>query len=319
MSDTEELKIHIIDTEGGKAMIVLPPGGESMLVDAGYPVPEGRDTNRIVAAAEALGIKHFDYIVATHYDKDHSGNIPNLDARIPGRVFIDHGDILPTVQDENRQLYYRPYLEAIAGRQRIVVRPGDVLPLKGVRITVVSAGGEALTRPVQGEAEPNPLCAAGLAPQPLDSNDNAGSVGLLYEFGRFRMLDLADLLQAVEYRLMCPANVLGTVDLFMVSHHGYQASNSRLLVHSVRPRVALLNNSARKGGQPEVLDILRSSPGFQDLWQLHRSTAAGEKNAPEDFIANPAEPCEARAITVTALYNGIFTVTNTGNNFSRTY
>ena len=319
MSDTEELKIHIIDTEGGKAMIVLPPGGESMLVDAGYPVPEGRDTTRIAAAAEALGINHFDYIVATHYDKDHSGNIPNLDARIPGRVFIDHGDILPTVQDENRQLYYLPYLKAIAGRQHIVVRPGDVLPLKGVRITVVSAGGEALTRPVQGEAEPNPLCAAGLAPQPLDSNDNAGSVGLLYEFGRFRMLDLADLLQAVEYRLMCPANVLGTVDLFMVSHHGYQASNSRLLVHSVRPRVALLNNSARKGGQPEVLDILRSSPGFQDLWQLHRSTAAGEKNAPEDFIANPAEPCEARAITVTALYNGIFTVTNTGNNFSRTY
>jgi beta-lactamase superfamily II metal-dependent hydrolase len=319
MSETEELKIHVIDTEGGKAMIVLPPGGESMLVDAGYPVPEGRDTHRIVAAAAALGIKHFDYIVATHYDKDHSGNIPNLDARMPGRVFIDHGDILPTVQDENRQLYYLPYLKAIAGRQRMVVRPGDVLPLKGVRITVVSAGGEALTRPVQGEAEPNPLCASGLAPQPLDLNDNAGSVGLLYEFGRFRMLDLADLLQAVEYRLMCPANVLGTVDLFMVSHHGYKASNSRLLVHSVRPRVAILNNSARKGGEPEVLDILRSSPGFQDLWQMHRSTAAGEKNAPEDFIANPGEPCEARAIAVTALYNGIFTVTNTGNNFSRTY
>jgi beta-lactamase superfamily II metal-dependent hydrolase len=315
MSETEELRIHIIDTEGGKAMIVLPPGGETMLVDAGYPVPEGRDTDRIAAAAEALGIEHFDYIVATHYDKDHSGNIPNLDARIPGRVFVDHGDILPTVQEKNRELYYLPYLKAIAGRKRIVVRPGDVLPLKGVRVTVVSAGGEALT----GDAGPNPLCAAGLEPQPLDSNDNAGSVGLLYEFGRFRMLDLADLLQAVEFKLMCPANVIGTVDLYMVSHHGYKASNSRLLVHSVRPRVAILNNSARKGGEPEVLDILRSSPGFQDLWQMHRSGVAGERNAPEDFIANPGEPCEARAITVTALYNGSFTVTNTRNNFFRTY
>jgi hypothetical protein len=133
------------------------------------------------------------------------------------------------------------------------------------------------------------------------------------------MLDLADLLQAVEHKLMCPANVIGNVDLFMVSHHGFKASNSRLLVHSVRPRVAILNNSARKGGEPEVLDILRSSPGFQDLWQMHRSTAAGEKNAPENFIANPGEPCEARAITVAALYNGVFTVTNAGNNFSRTY
>jgi competence protein ComEC len=315
MSETDELRVHIIDTEGGKAMIVLAPGGEAMLVDAGYPVPEGRDTNRIVAAAEALGIKHFDCIVATHYDKDHSGNIPNLDARIPGRVFVDHGDILPTVKEENRQLYYLPYLKAIAGRQRMVVRPGDVLPLKSVRITVVSAGGEALT----DDAEPNPLCASGLEPQPPDLNDNAGSVGLLYEFGRFRMLDLADLLQAVEFKLMCPANVLGTVDLFMVSHHGYKASNSRLLVHSVQPRVAILNNSARKGGEPEVLEILRSSPGFRDLWQMHGSAAAFDRNAPEDFIANPGEPCEARAISVTALYNGSFTVTNTRNNFFRTY
>ena len=319
MSETGELRVHIIDTEGGKAMIVLAPGGETMLVDAGYPVPEGRDTDRIVAAADALGIKYFDYIVATHYDKDHSGNIPNLDARIPGRVFVDHGDILPTAQDRNRQLYYLPYLKAIAGRPRMVVRPGDVLPLKGVRITVVSAGGEALAKPVQGEPGPNPLCAGSPAPQPLDSDDNAGSVGLLYEFGRFRMLDLADLLQAVECKLMCPANVIGPVDLFMVSHHGFKASNSRLLVHSVRPRVAILNNSARKGGEAEVLDILRSSPGFQDLWQMHRSAAAGQKNAPEDFIANPGEPCEARTITVAALYNGVFTVTNAGNNFSRTY
>lgn len=315
MSETGELRIQIIDTEGGKAMIVLAPGGETMLVDAGYPVPEGRDTDRIVAAAEALGIRYFDYIVATHYDKDHSGNIPNLDARIPGRAFVDHGEILPTAHDRNRQLYYLPYLKAIAGRTRMVVRPGDVLPLKGVRITVVSAGGAALAN----EGEPNALCSSSPGPQPLDSDDNAGSVGLLYEFGRFRMLDLADLLQAVEYKLMCPINVIGSVDLFMVSHHGFKASNSRLLVHSVRPRVAILNNSARKGGEPEVLDILRSSPGFQDLWQMHRSAAAGERNAPEDFIANPGEPCEARAITVAALYNGIFTVSNTGNNFSRTY
>ena len=68
MSETGELKVHIIDTEGGKAMIVLPPGGESMLVDAGYPAPEGRDTNRIVAAGgqhdhglAALGVDDMDF------------------------------------------------------------------------------------------------------------------------------------------------------------------------------------------------------------------------------------------------------------------
>ena len=51
------------------------------------------------------------------------------------------------------------------------------------------------------------------------------------------MLDLADLLSWVEYDLVCPRNLVGTVDLFMVSHHGLKVSNAKFLVHAVRPRV----------------------------------------------------------------------------------
>jgi hypothetical protein len=133
------------------------------------------------------------------------------------------------------------------------------------------------------------------------------------------MLDLADLLSWVEYDLVCPRNLVGTVDLFMVSHHGLKVSNAKFLVHAVRPRVAIMNNGARKGGEPETLDVLHSSPGFQDLWQLHYSVAGGQKNAPADFIANLQEPCEAKLIKLTVRRDGAFTVTNTRNGFSKTY
>ena len=315
---TDTLDLYVLDTEGGKAVIVVPPGGETMLIDAGYPTKDDRDTNRIVAAAQALGIKSFDYIVATHYDMDHAGNIPRLDARIPGRIFVDHGTILPTANARTKAESYEPYLKAIGARKRIIVKPGDEIPLKGVKITVVTAGGEVLAKPLSGAGQPNEF-AAGAKPEPIDMDDNAGSVGMLFEFGKFRMLDLADLLQMIEFKLMVPNNLVGTVDLFMVSHHGFKVSNSDLLVHALHPKVAIMNNGQRKGGEPRVLDTLKSSPGIHDLWQLHYSNSGKDKNAPEPFIANLTEPCEAKMIKVSAQRDGTFTVTNTRNGFSKTY
>jgi competence protein ComEC len=83
--------------------------------------------------------------------------------------------------------------------------------------------------------------------------------------------------------------------------------------------VVIMNNATRKGGEARVLDTIKSSPGLQDLWQFHFTTASGDKNAPEQFIANPKDPCEAKMITVSAQRDGTFTVTNTRNGFSKTY
>ena len=311
----DTLDIYVVDTEGGKAVILLTPKGETMLVDAGYPTEDDRDTKRIVEVARAAGIEHFDYIVATHYDADHAGNVPRVDALIPGKVFVDHGDPVPTM--DPARSYCPPYVKAIGDRKRVSVKPGDTIPLKGLRITVVTAGGRAIAHPLAGvRPEESPPASR---PTYRDRDDNSGSVGLLYEFGSFRMLDLADLLSWVEYDLVCPRNLVGTVDLFMVSHHGLKVSNAKFLVHAVRPRVAIMNNGARKGGEPETLDVLHSSPGFEDLWQLHYSVAGGRKNAPADFIANLQEPCEAKLIKLTVRRDGAFTVTNTRNGFSKTY
>jgi competence protein ComEC len=312
------LDVYVIDTEGGKAVIVASPGGETMLIDAGYPTPDDRDTNRIVAAAETLKIRQFDSIVSTHYDADHAGNVPRVAARIPAKLFVDHGEALTTSNGRNTSQFYEPYLKAVAGHKRLIVKPGDTIPLKGVKVTVVSSHGEALARPLPGAGAANPA-AADAKPEPIDVYDNAASIGILFEYGKFRMLDLADLLQAIELRLVSPSNLIGSVDLFMVGHHGFRVSNSSALLNAIQPKVFIMNNSTRKGGEPQVLDNIKASPRFQDLWQLHSSAAAADKNAPADFIANPDDPCQAKMIKVSARPDGTFTVTNTRNGFSKTY
>src|SRR4029077_12959669 len=98
--------------------------------------------------------------------------------------------------------------------------------------------------------------------------------------------------------LMCPSNRIGTVDVLLGLHHGVDTSNSEVLVHALRPRVAIMNNGTRKGGQPEVMKTLHSSPGLEDLWQMHFSQLSGQEyTVPGLFIANvPDETLVAMAV-----------------------
>jgi hypothetical protein len=135
------------------------------------------------------------------------------------------------------------------------------------------------------------------------------------------MYDPADSTWNKDREVMCPVNKVGTVDLYMVSNHGNNNGNSPVLVHALRPRVAILDNSARKFYEPETFQNVKSSPGFEDYWQMHYYTApeAEKVNSAPDFIANLADSPDGKWIKVSAQANGTFTVTNSRNNFTKTY
>ena len=234
---------------------------------------------------EAAGVKRFDYLVVTHYDLDHVNNVPATVARIPAGTFVDHGPA--AVHDPATTAAVKAYDAVVAKAKHLVVKAGDKIPFAGVDVLVVTSAGQAIKTPAAGGGAPNPFCDS---TPPMtwkgtneDESENAQSVGLLLTFGRFRMLDLGDLTWNKERALMGPNNPIGTVDLFMVSHHGNDISNSPALVHALRPRVAIMNNGARKVGAPAALKVIRSSPGLEALYQLHWSVRAGaEGNAPDE-------------------------------------
>jgi competence protein ComEC len=347
------LDIYVIDVEGGNSTLFVAPSGESLLIDTGNGgTAATRDAERILAAARDAGLTRIDHLITTHYHGDHVGGLPEVAARIPIRHFIDHG---PNVQPNEAvdAFLSGPYQKLYSGATHTVVKPGDRVPLAGVDVRVIAAAGQTIKTALPGAGQPNPYCAQfkpqavnPVSGQPSGNTEDEQSVGSHVTFGKFRALYLADLTWNKEFELMCPANPIGTVDLWVVSRHGQPSSNSTALAHAIRPRVALMNNGTRKGGQPDAMRVFHSAPGMEDLWQIHFSVLSGQEyTVPGVLIANPfdeqpaaiavapvplppqaagAPPAPAHNgpaywLKVTAQQDGSFTVTNSRNGFRKTY
>jgi competence protein ComEC len=312
------LDVYDIDVEGGKAVLIVSPSGESMLFDVGWPGNDGRDSDRIVAAAKAAGLKQIDYLVISHYDTDHLGDVPLLLSKFPVKHIVDHG---PMEAAKAPSEQYKAYAAVRDRMDHISVKPGDRIPIQGVEVLVVTAAGKHLDRPLAGAGAPNPLCAT-TPEEPArasDVEDNM-SIGLLFTLGKFRMLDFADLESAYDYKLMCPNNPIGSVDVYQVSIHGQDKGVSPVLAQALHARVALMGNGPRKGGAPQTWATLRGAPGMEDIWQVHYSVEGGkDHNPPEDFIANPDGADKAHWIKLSASSDGSFSVTNSRNGFSKRY
>jgi competence protein ComEC len=337
------LDIYVVDVEGGNATLYVAPSGESVLIDTGNA--GARDPDRIMAAVKEAGLSQIDHLITTHWHGDHFGGMSELASRIPIRHYIDHG---PTVEPPPASTAFlqTAYPSLLAKATHTVVKPGDRVRIAALDWRIVTAGGAVIKTPLPGGGAANPSCRS-FAPQAADSSENAQSVGSVITFGKFRVAQLGDLTWNKEFELMCPNNPLGTVDLFVVSHHGLSVSNAEVLVHALHARVAIMNNGTRKGGQPETMKILYSAPGLEDLWQMHFSVLSGQEyTTPGLFIANavdaqpptmpiaaepqpapggsappppPAHNGAAYWFKVSARPDGSFTVTNARNRFSKAY
>jgi beta-lactamase superfamily II metal-dependent hydrolase len=341
------LDIYYIDTEGGQATLFVAPNGKTVLVDTGNS--GARDPQRIAEVAKVANVTQIDYLLVTHYHGDHVGGYLELAKLLPIRNFVDHG---VTVQPEQNIPAKQAYDAAIQANPHIVPKPGDKLPIGGgVEWTIVSSAGQTLTKALAGgpgAGAKNPWCATHKPKEVTMDLENGQSVGSVIEYGKFRTVDLGDLLWDWEAKLACPVNVIGTVDLYLTTHHGMNWSGAPALVYALHPRVAIMNNGNRKGAAVETFQTLEAAPGLEDLWQLHWSVGGSlEHNAPGVFIANLEAPATAADIVlnpppaptpgvrpptignpdhspawwikVSAQQDGSFTVTNTRNGFSKTY
>jgi competence protein ComEC len=319
MAAGKDLQVYFIDVDGGQSTLFVTPEGKSLLIDTGWAGNNGLDAGRIAAAAKDAGVAKIDYMLFTHYHADHIGGLPELLAVMPVGTFIDHGPNSPTDETTNKDYAAYQKLLSTGHYGHIVAKPGDALPIPGLKAVVISSNGAVLSHPLPGAGEANTYCASSET-RPADQTDNARSLGTLFTFGKIRILDLGDLTWDKEMQLMCPSNKIGKVDILVVSHHGLFQSSSPALVEAIAPRIAIMDNGARKGGSTPTFLTLKQTPGLETLWQLHFSNEAGAAhNSAAEYIANTTGPHAANYLKLTVSPNGSFAVFNSRTSTTKSY
>ena len=344
MSAASTLDFYFIDVEEGSSTLIVSPSGRAMLVDAGSRGNRGRDAGRVMAALKDAGVARLDYLLMTHYHNDHYGAVAELAGKVPILNFIDHGASVENGKDVEWTKHWeiatddKQYAEYCAVRDRakhVIAKPGDRIPVPGVEVLVLASGNDRITKPLPGAGQPNPYCAV----TPLRSEDeteDGQSVGILVTFGKFRFISLGDLTWNRLRRFFCPDNPVGTVDVYMTSHHAMSVDKEtggevrwgrsaapEAEVHALHPRVAVLNYGERyhRLGTPRGWQVVRNSPGLEDFWQIHCQTGGGpENNVPERFIANlSAQNCPGHWLKLSARLDGGFSVANPRNSHTKEY
>lgn len=335
----KDLRIVMVDVEGGASILFVTPKGKSLLIDAGWPPgiggprstpgapPPPSSADRIAAAAASLGVKRIDYLLMTHYHLDHVGGVPSLLAKLPADTFIDHGPNrqISSPRATARELAFAPatwyprWVAAYKGRRHITAHVGQKLNIGSLHLQFVTSDGNVLGAPLSSAGQPNPYCEGEPQKDITGGEENVRSLGMLITFGNTRILDLGDLTWNKELQLLCPVNKVGKVDLYFVTGHGMNLSSSPPTA-AFSPIVVLMQNGSYKGGDAEVIKTVEGYPGLQGFWREHYSVRYPELNGDPNYIANlNTQPDHGYSIRVDITRGGLITVINERNHFSRTY
>lgn len=304
--------IYWADVDGGAATLIVTPAGESILIDNGENKP--LHAFRIHAVMKHAGVSRIDHLVISHWHADHYGGTHELTKLVPIRKYYANSAIPSAVPDDPAFPVLMPLYRRTNSRSTEVLRPGTRITLKrqagtpAISLSVIASNRETI--PLPTSAANNPICTqpAATAPQ-FDDGENAKSLVIALEFGKFRFVEVGDLTWHIEERLACPANLIGPVDLYQISHHGLDLSNNPRLVHALHPRVVVINNSPTKGAETKSMQTVLSAPGLEGVWQLYANPKTGPKlNAPANQIANPTTGPGGNFLKASILPDGSFTL-----------
>jgi beta-lactamase superfamily II metal-dependent hydrolase len=291
------LDIYWIDVEGGASTLLVTPADESILIDSGNP--GRRDPNRIVhVATQVAKLRKIDHLITTHYHRDHVGGASLLATLMPVGVVYDNGRFAEMPNDPGEEYF------SLACDRRQVINPGDELDLKQLagapEISLRCLGTRQTFVPAAPSSQANEAICATCQPKDRDGSDNANSVVSIVQFGSFRFFDGGDLTWNQEMKLVCPHDLIGPVDVYQVTHHGLDSSNNPVVLQTIQPRVAVMNNGDTKGCLPDVYANLVSTPSIERIFQMHKNLRPdGALNNVEDqYIANreSTDQCEGHYI-----------------------
>lgn len=245
------LKIYVLDVGQGDATLIIGPARKTLLVDAGPPLA---GAGSVIPFLEEREVGHLDWIVATHYDADHIGGIPEVlrgadglagteDDYEPSEAFLDRGEAT-----EKETPVYDDYLASLPDGRR-QAEAGLVLDLGGgATATVVVANGRYLD---------------GRSIHLNPDEENEASIGLLVRYGDFEYFSAGDLTgggspggRETKDMETFAGEIIGDIDVLHAGHHGSASSSSMDFLERIRPESVVISVGAENDyghPAPEIL------------------------------------------------------------------
>jgi competence protein ComEC len=229
------LELTAIDVGQGDSLLVVFPGGATMLVDGGGLLQYGRKTRSSLDTGEDVvspylwtrGIRRLDIVVATHAHEDHTGGLASILQNF-------HPKELWVGTNPQQALLDRAALLHI----KVVRQHAEpAFNLSGARIEILSPPADFV---------------------PANSGNN-DSLAFRIQFGARSFLLTGDMEKPMEGLLLAENASLHS-DVLKVGHHGSKTSTIGPFLDSVGPSIALISDGFENSfGHPhkDVLARLR--------------------------------------------------------------
>jgi beta-lactamase superfamily II metal-dependent hydrolase len=285
VSPQNPLRIYILDVGQGDSTLIVGPSGRTLLIDAGR---NGEGIGTVLPHLAALSVNHLNWIVATHYDADHIGGLPEVlkgadqivgtdDDFIPTTALVDRGDAT-----EKSTAIYRDYAAA-AEPYRQEATPGMRWDLGG--------GAHADVIVVNGRY------SDGRSIHLNPDEENESCIGLLIQYRGFRYFTAGDLTGGgapggYETKDMetIAGEIIGDIDILHVGHHGSETSSNERFLGTVASEAAVISAGADNDyGHPTASTLQRLEDVKSVIYRTDESGGLVIETRGTDFEIRPIE------------------------------
>ncbi len=224
------LRMYTIDVGHGDSMLIVSPGGKTMLVDAG----DENSYDAVKGVLDELGVSELDIVIATHPHKDHIGSMEKIirDYK-PGILFR------PNVQYDSK-----PYKKLIDAAYELQLEMkyaygGDEIEWdEDCRVRVLAPVKDGVYSP---------------------DDMNEWSIILRIEYGENAILLAGDAdIYSEQLAMLNSEEGLFKADVLKVAHHGSSSSTGEGFIQAVSPIYAVVSLGSEDGHKAITDELARS-------------------------------------------------------------